>query len=137
MKSYTETLTVHTEKRRDLINITPQVKAAVQKSGFADGLALVSSYHINAAVIVCEDEPGLLQDLLDWLETLAPPRDDYKHSGKFESNAGVNLQVLLLHHQVMIPVLEGRLELGPWQSVFFAELDGGRPKRYVVKVIGE
>lgn len=137
MKTYTDTLTVQTQKSREFINITPQVKAAVQKSGFNDGIVVVSSLHVNAAIILCEDEPGLLEDLNAWLEQLAPRHENYKHGRKFESNAGVNLQALLLNHQVIVTVAEGRLDLGPWQSVFFVELDGGRPKRYIIKVLGE
>jgi secondary thiamine-phosphate synthase enzyme len=137
MKIHTDTLTVHTQKSRELINITPQVKAAVQKSGITDGLILVSSLHINAAVIVCEDEPGLLEDLNAWLDQVAPRHENYKHGRQFESNAGVNLQTLLLNHQAVIPLAEGRADLGPWQNVFFVELDGGRPKRYIIKVMGE
>jgi len=137
MKIHTDTLTVHTQKNRELFNITPQVKAAVQKSGITDGMVLVTSLHVNAAVIVCEDEPGLLEDLNAWLEQVAPRHDNYKHGKKFESNAGVNLQTLLLHHQVVIPLAEGRADLGPWQNVFYVELDGGRPKRYTIKVMGE
>lgn len=137
MKVYSETLTVHTEKSRELINITPQVKAALQRSGFSEGIVVVISLHVNAAIIICEDEPGLLQDLDAWLEQLAPRHENYQHGRKFESNAGVNLQTLLLNHQLMVPIAEGRLDLGPWQNVFFVELDGGRPKRYTVKVLGE
>lgn len=137
MKLYSETLTVQTDKHRELFDITPQVKAALQKSEIHAGMALVSSLHINAAVIVHEDETGLHEDLWAWLDKLAPCGDDYRHGHKFDSNAGVNLQALLLHHQVVIPVAEGRLDLGPWQSVFFVELDGGRPKRYTIKLLGE
>jgi len=137
MKIYSETLTVRTDKKREIFNITPQVKAALAKSAFHEGIVLVSSLHISAAVIVHEDETGLHEDLFAWIDQLAPRRDDYRHGSKFESNAGINLQTLLLHHQVMIPIAEGRLDLGPWQNVFFLELDGGRPKRYTIKVLGE
>jgi secondary thiamine-phosphate synthase enzyme len=93
--------------------------------------------HSNAAIIVSDDEPGLLEDLQAWLEQLAPEREDYKHRGRFESNTGIHLQSLLLHHQVVVPFTEGRLDLGPWQFVLFAELDGQRPKRVVIKAMGE
>ena len=137
MKIYTDTLTVQTQKAREFINVTPSVKAALQKSGFTDGAVIVTSLHVNAAIIICEDEPGLLEDLDAWLERTAPRHDQYKHERKYESNAGVNLQTLLLKNSVIVPITEGRLELGPWQAVFFVELDGGRPKRYVVKILGE
>jgi secondary thiamine-phosphate synthase enzyme len=137
MKIYTDTLTLQTPKARELFNVTPELKAALQKSGFTDGVVIVTSLHVNAAIIVCEDEPGLLQDLDAWLEQMAPRHDNYKHERKYESNAGVNLQTLLLNNSVIVPITEGRLELGPWQAVFFVELDGGRPKRYVIKILGE
>lgn len=136
MKVYSETLTVQASQRRELINITEQVKAAQKRSEVTEGIALVSALHINAAIIVHEDEPGLHEDFWAWLDQVAPEREDYKHGKKFESNAGVNLRALLLRHQAVVPIAEGRLDLGPWQSVFFVDLDGGRPKRYTIKVLG-
>jgi secondary thiamine-phosphate synthase enzyme len=137
MKIYTDVLTFQSAKKREFINITPQVKLALEKSAFRDGIILVSLTHSNAAIIVSDDEPGLLDDLQAWLEQLAPEREDYKHRGRFESNTGIHLQSLLLHHQVVVPFTEGRLDLGPWQFVLFAELDGQRPKRVVIKAMGE
>src|ERR1700733_231556 len=137
MKIYTDVLTFQSAKKREFMNITPQVKLALEKSGFRDGIVLVSVTHSNAAIIVSDDEPGLLDDLQAWIEQLAPEREDYKHRGRFESNTGIHLQSLLLHHQVMVPFTEGRLDLGPWQFVLFAELDGQRPKRVVIKAMGE
>jgi secondary thiamine-phosphate synthase enzyme len=113
------------------------VRAAMEKSGFRDGIILVSALHANAAVIVNDEEPGLLEDVGVWLDKLAPVSDHYKHKGHFESNSGVHLQSLLLHHQAMVSFSEGRLDLGPWQSILYAELDGQRPKKIVVKVMGE
>jgi secondary thiamine-phosphate synthase enzyme len=137
MKIYTDVLTFQSAKKREFINITQQVKAALEKSAFRDGIVLVSVTHSNAAIIVSDDEPGLLSDLQAWIEQVAPEREDYKHRGRFESNTGVHLQSLLLHHQVVVPFTEGRLDLGPWQYVLFAELDGQRPKRVVIKAMGE
>jgi secondary thiamine-phosphate synthase enzyme len=137
MKIYTDVLTFQSAKKREFINITPQVKLALEKSAFRDGIILVSVTHSNAAIIVSDDEPGLLEDLQAWIEQLAPEREDYKHRGRFESNTGIHLQSLLLHHQVVVPFTEGRLDLGPWQFVLFAELDGQRPKRVVIKAMGE
>lgn len=137
MKIYTDVLTFQSAKKREFMNITPQVKLALEKSGFRDGIILVSVTHSNAAIIVSDDEPGLLEDLQAWLEQLAPEREDYKHRGRFESNTGIHLQSLLLNHQVVVPFTEGRLDLGPWQYVLFAELDGQRPKRVVIKAMGE
>lgn len=137
MKIYSEQITLQTKALREFINLTSQVKAAMEKSGFRDGVILVSSLHSNAAVIVSDDEPGLLEDLQEWLDKLAPVREDYKHQGRFESNAAVHLQGLLLHHQAIVAFSEGRLDLGPWQYILFADLDGQRPKRILVKVMGE
>ena len=137
MKIYNEQLTLQTKNKREFVNITPQVKAAMEKSSFRDGIILVSVLHSNAAVIVNDDEAGLLEDLQSWLEQAAPERDDYKHRGRFESNTGIHIQSLLLHHQVIVSFAEGRLDLGPWQFVLFAELDGQRPKKILMKVMGE
>lgn len=137
MKIYSEQITLQTTKAREVVNITNQIKAPMEKSSFRDGMILASSLHSNSAVIVNDEEPGLLEDLDTWLRQLAPPRDDYKHQGRFESNSAVHFQSLLLHHQVVISFSEERLDLGPWQSVLFIELDGLRPQRIVVKVMGE
>jgi len=137
MKIYNEQLTLQTNSKREFVNITPQVKAAMEKSSFRDGIILVSVLHSNAAIVINDDEAGLLEDLQSWLEQVAPEREDYKHRGRFESNTGIHLQSLLLHHQVVVSFSEGRLDLGPWQFVLFAELDGQRPKRITVKVMGE
>ncbi len=137
MKIHTDYMTVHTKQSREFINITSNVKVAMEKSGIRDGIILISTLHANSAVFVNDEEPGLLQDVAEWLEKLAPRRDDYKHGSKFESNAGVHLQSLLARHQVLVPISDGKLELGPWQQVIYAELDGLRPKRILIKVLGE
>lgn len=137
MKIHSDYLTIQSKQKREFVNITPNVKAALEKSGMRDGFVLVSALHANAAVFVNDEEPGLLEDLEAWLEKLAPYRDDYKHATRVESNASAHLQSLLLHHQVLVPVSDGRLELGPRQSVIYAELDGLRPKRILIRVMGE
>ena len=137
MKIYNEQITLQSQKAREVFNITSQVKAAMEKSSFRDGIILVSSLHSNSAVIVNESEPGLLEDLDAWLNRLAPLTGAYKHQGRFESNSAIHFQSLLLHHQVIVAFNEARLDLGPWQSVLFVELDGLRPKRILVKVMGE
>jgi len=137
MKIYNEQITLQSQKAREVFNITSQVKAAMEKSSFRDGIILVSSLHSNSAVIVNDSEPGLLEDLDAWLNQLAPLTGAYKHQGRFESNSAIHFQSLLLHHQVIVAFNEGRLDLGPWQSVLFVELDGLRPKRILVKVMGE
>jgi secondary thiamine-phosphate synthase enzyme len=137
MKIYNEHITLQSQKPREVFIITPQVKAAMEKSGFRDGIILVSSLHSNSAVIVNDNEPGLLEDIDAWLGQIAPVRDDFKHKGRFESNAAIHFQSLLLHHQAIVAFTEAKLDLGPWQSVLFVELDGLRPKRILVKVMGE
>ncbi len=137
MKIHSDYMTVHSKEKREFINITSNVKAAVEKSGIRDGIILVSALHANSVVFVNDEEPGLLQDIGEWLEKLAPQRDDYKHSSRFESNAGVHLQSLLAHHQALVSISDAKLELGPWQQVIYAELDGQRPKRILIKVMGE
>lgn len=137
MKIHNDYMTVHTKQSREFMNITPNVKFAMEKSGIRDGLILVSTLHANSAVFVNDEEPGLLEDVNEWLEKVAPQGDDYRHGSKFESNAGVHLQGILAHHQVVVPICDGKLELGPWQQVIYAELDGQRPKRILIKVLGE
>lgn len=136
MKSYTEYLTFNTKNRRELIRITEDVKRIVEKSGIKEGLCLVSSMHLTASVIVQDDEEGLHQDIWEWLEKLAPFREDYKHHRTGEDNGDAHLKNLLTHLQVILPVTNGKLDLGPWQEIFYAEFDGQRRKRVIVKVIG-
>ena len=137
MRIHNDYMTVQSKKKREFLNITPNVKAAMEKSGIRDGVILVCALHVNSAVLVNDEEAGLLQDVDAWLEKVAPHRDDYKHGAKFESNASAHLQAILVHHQVLVPISEGKLELGPWQQVIYAELDGLRPKRILIKVMGE
>jgi len=137
MKFHTEYLTFNTKKHREYIHLTPQVEAAVEKSGVQEGLALVSAMHITAAVFVNDHEEGLLADIDEWLEKLAPFRKDYRHHKTGETNGDAHLKNLLLHHEVLLPITKGRLDLGPWQRVFYGEFDGQRPKRLIIKVMGE
>lgn len=137
MKSHTEYLTFHTRKHREYINITGQVDEALHKSGVREGLVLVSAMHITASVYVNDAEDGLIADIDEWLEKLAPYRDDYRHHGTGETNGDSHLKNLLMHHQVLLPVTAGKLDLGPWQQVYYAEFDGQRKKRVIIKIIGE
>jgi secondary thiamine-phosphate synthase enzyme len=137
MRFHTEYLTFHTRKRREYIHITPQVEAAVHKSGIREGMVLVSAMHITAAIYVNDNESGLIHDIDRWVEQLAPTRPDYQHHQTGEDNADAHLKSLLLHHEVILPVTNGRLDLGTWQRVFYAEFDGQRNKRVIVKVMGE
>lgn len=137
MKVHTEYLTVHTKKHREYIHLTPQVDAIVKKSGIKDGMVLVSSMHITAGVYVNDNESGLIEDIDEWLENLAPFRKDYQHHETGESNGDSHLKALLIHHEVIIPITAGNLDLGTWQRIFYAEFDGQRDKRLIVKVMGE
>jgi secondary thiamine-phosphate synthase enzyme len=135
MKAHTEYLTFHTKARRELVRLTPRLEDILEKSGIVEGFMLVSAMHITAGVFVNDDEGGLHEDIWKWLEHLAP-RADYKHHRTGEDNGDAHLKSLLVHHEVMLPVTKGALDLGPWQQVFYAEFDGQRDKRLIVKVLG-
>ena len=137
MKFHTEYLTFHTPEHREYINITAQVRKAVEKSGIQEGMALVSAMHITAAVYVNDAEDGLILDIDEWLEKLAPYRRDYRHHRTGEDNGDAHLKNLIMHHQVIVPITAGKLDLGPWQQVYYAEFDGQRRKRLIIKVMGE
>ena len=137
MKFHTEYLTLHTKTKRAYVHLTPQVEAALKKSGIKDGMILVSAMHITAGVWVNDAEDGLISDIDEWLEQLAPFRQDYRHHRTGETNGDSHLKSLLVHHEVIVPVTAGRLDFGPWQQVYYAEFDGRRPKRVIIKVMGE
>jgi secondary thiamine-phosphate synthase enzyme len=137
MKAATEYLWFTTRTKRDYINITSRVQEIVTGSGIREGMALVSAMHITAGVYVNDAEDGLIQDIDEWLEHLAPYRDGYRHHRTGETNGDAHLKSLLVHHEVIVPVTNGALDLGPWQQVYYAEFDGMRRKRLVVKVLGE
>ena len=137
MKSHTEYLWFNTKKHREYINITPKVEAAVSASGVREGMVLVSAMHITAGVWVNDAESGLLADIDEWLEQLAPYRDNYRHHRTGETNGDSHLKNLLVHNQVILPITDGKLDLGPWQQVYYAEFDGQRRKRAIIKVMGE
>jgi thiamine phosphate synthase YjbQ (UPF0047 family) len=153
MKSHTEYMTFETDERREFVRITEEVERAVETSGVAEGMVLVSAMHITAGVWVNDDEPGIQADTLEWLDKIAPPSwkapagavarellpegGDYRHHRGGEDNGDAHLKNLLTHHQVILPITEGRLDLGPWQAVFYCEFDGRRRKRLVIKVLGD
>jgi secondary thiamine-phosphate synthase enzyme len=136
MKTHTEYLYFHTKKRREIVLLTPQLEEIVQRSGIRDGFCFVSAMHITAAIYVNDLEEGLIADIQDWLEELAPARPNYRHHQTGEDNADAHLKSLLLHHEVTLPVTNGRLDLGTWQQIFYAEFDGQRRKRVIVKLMG-
>jgi thiamine phosphate synthase YjbQ (UPF0047 family) len=153
MKTHTAYRTFRTEQRREFVRITEDVAQAVRDAGIEEGMVLVAAMHITAAVWINDDEPGLQQDTLEWLDKLAPPSwkapanevarellpdpGDYRHHRGGEDNGDAHFKNLLVHHQVIVPVTEGQLDLGPWQQVFYCEFDGRRSKRLVIKVMGE
>ena len=153
MKSHTVYRTFQTENRREFVRITEDVADALRDSGISEGMVLVSAMHITAGVWINDDEPGIQADALEWLDKLAPPSwqkpanevarellpdpGDYRHHRGGEDNGDAHLKNLLVHHQVIVPVTEGQLDLGPWQAIFYCEFDGGRRKRLVIKVLGE
>jgi len=134
---HTEYLKFHTKSHMDYIHITPQVETIVKKSGVKEGIVLVSAMHITAGVYVNDNEPGLIEDIDERLEGLAPFRKDYKHHETGEDNGDSHLKALLIHHEVTLPITAGKLDLGTWQRIFYAEFDGQRDKRVIVKVMGE
>ncbi len=137
MKSTTEYLWFNTARHREYVNITNRVQEVVDKSGIREGMVFVSAMHITAGVYVNDAEDGLIQDIDAWLEQLAPFRRDYHHHRTGETNGDAHLKSLLIGHEVIVPVTAGQLDLGPWQQVYYAEFDGQRRKRLIIKVLGE
>lgn len=136
MKSFTKTFTMHTRARRELVRLTQDAAGVVQQSGIAEGMVLVSAMHITAGVFINDDEPGLHKDIWEWLDRLAP-KANYHHHHTGEDNGDAHLRNLIIGHQVIVPVTAGKLDLGPWQQLFYAEFDGQRDKRLLMKVMGE
>jgi secondary thiamine-phosphate synthase enzyme len=138
MKSYRKELWLDVKKRRDYINITPQVEACLAESGIGEGLLLCNAMHITASVFINDNEPGLHHDFEVWLEGLAPekPYSRYRHNG-FEDNADAHLKRSIMGREVVVAVTGGKLDFGPWEKIFYGEFDGKRRKRVLVKIIGE
>ncbi len=140
MKSRTEYLTFHLPARMAFENITPRVEAIVRASGVQEGLVLVNAMHITASVFINDDEPGLLEDYKKWLEELAPfdpSPQRYRHNRTGEDNADAHHKRQVMGREVVVAITAGKLDFGPWEQIFYGEFDGGRPKRVLVKVIGE
>ena len=138
MKTHTNYLTFNTKRRQEIIDITDEVEQCREAAGITDGFVLVSAMHISASVFVNDHEPGLWQDILDWLEQSIAPWDPkrYRHNETGEDNAAAHLRSLTIGHEVIVPVTGGRLDLGPWQRIFYGEWDGRRPKRVILKAMG-
>ncbi|MBU4128933.1 secondary thiamine-phosphate synthase enzyme YjbQ [bacterium] len=137
MKSYKEEVWFNTKRKRELINITPQVAEAVRKSKVKEGFCLVNAMHITASVFINDNESGLHQDFLEWLEKLAPYGKAYKHHQTGEDNGDAHLKRTIMGREVVVAITEGRLDFGPWEQIFYGEFDGQRRKRVLVKIIGE
>ena len=137
MRAHTEYLWFNTKKKREFINITPEIEKALRKAKIEEGMVLASAMHITAGVYINDAEDGLIEDIEEWLEKLAPFRADYRHHQTGEDNGDAHLKNLIIGHQVIVPVTKGKLDLGPWQQVFYAEFDGRRRKRVLLKVMGE
>ena len=136
MKSKTEYLWFNTKKHRDYINITTEVENVVSESEVQEGFVLVAAMHITAGVYINDAEDGIINDMDEWLEKLAPFKHDYRHHRTGETNGDSHLKNLLIGHEVIVPITNGRLDMGPWQQIFYAEFDGQRRKKLIVKVIG-
>jgi len=137
MKCATEYLWFETQKPREYINITGKVRDIVRRSGVREGMVLVSAMHITAGVYVNDAEDGLIQDIDEWLERMAPFNARYRHHRTGETNGDAHLKSLLIHHEVIVPITGGDLDFGPWQQIYYAEFDGQRRKRLIIKVMGE
>jgi secondary thiamine-phosphate synthase enzyme len=138
MKSWTEYLWFQTAKRQEFMNITGRIQEALHKSGIREGLCLVNAMHITASVFINDEERGLHQDFLQWLEKLAPHTpDSYQHNLTGETNADAHLKRTVMGREVVVAVTDSRLDLGPWEQIFYGEFDGQRRKRVLVKIIGD
>lgn len=139
MKSITRYLTLNTSKRMELINITSQVRKAVEESQVKEGLCLVNAMHISASVFINDNESGLHYDFENWLEKLAPhnPIEQYKHNDTGEDNADAHLKRQVMGREVVVAITSGKLDFGPWEQIFYGEFDGQRPKRVLIKILGE
>ena len=138
MKSYRKELWFNTRKKVELINITPQVEEAVRESGIKEGLCLVNAMHITASVFINDDEEGLHDDFLEWLAEMAPyDPGRYKHNLTGEDNAHAHLKRQVMGREVVVAITDGKLDFGPWEQIFYGEFDGQRPKRVLIKIIGE
>jgi len=137
MKTHTKYLTVKTKELREIVNITELVEDAVEESGVSEGLCLVNAMHITSSVFINDNESGLHQDFMTWLEGLAPEKPDYKHHRTGETNADAHLKRTIMGREVTIAITNGKLDFGPWEAIFYGEFDGQRDKRILIKIIGE
>ena len=137
MKTHTKYLTICTRKEKEIVNITELVEDAIIESGVKEGLCLVNSMHITSSVFINDNEPGLHQDFLTWLEEIAPEKPDYKHHRTGETNADAHLKRTIMGREVVVAITKGQLDFGPWETIFYGEFDGRRDKKVLIKIIGE
>ncbi len=137
MKNFTKKISVKTQKRREIVNITSHVEQAVRDSGIKEGICLVNSMHITSSVFVNDEESGLKQDFLKWLEDIAPQNPDYQHHQTGEDNADAHLKRTIMGREVVVAITQGQLDFGPWEQIFYGEFDGQRDKKILIKIIGE
>jgi len=137
MKTYTEYIWMNTKQKHEIVNITEKVREIIKESKIQEGFCLVSAMHITASIFVNDEESGLKQDFMEWLEKLAPFKPDYKHHKTGEDNADAHLRRTIMGHQVILPITKSNLDLGPWEQIFYGEFDGQRKKRIIIKVLGE
>jgi len=134
MKAYTKYIMIKTEKEKEIVNITDRVEEAVRKSGVKEGIVLVNSMHITSSVFINDEESGLKQDFMNWLEELAPEKLDYEHHKTGETNADAHLKRTIMGREVVVAITNNRLDFGPWEQIFYGEFDGRRNKRVLVKI---
>ena len=137
MKTYTRYLTIKTENEKQMLNITDKVEEAVKESGIKEGICLINSMHITSSVFINDEESGLKQDFLRWLEEIAPEKPDYLHHHTGETNADAHLKRTVMGREVVVAITKGELDFGPWEQIFYGEFDGRRQKRVLIKIIGE
>ncbi|UCH33681.1 MAG: YjbQ family protein [Armatimonadota bacterium] len=137
MKFATDYVWFNTKRPREYVNVTEDVERVVAEAGIREGMVLVSAMHITAGIYVNDAEPGIIQDIDEWADRLAPKGPDYHHHQTGEDNGDAHLKSILVHHQVIVPVTGGKLDLGPWQQIYYAEFDGRRRKRVIIKAMGE
>ena len=137
MKTHTDYLIMHTNKEKEIINITADVEAAVRESGVKEGLVLVNAMHITSSVFINDEESGLKRDFMRWLEKIAPDVPDYEHHQTGEDNADAHLKRTIMGREVVVAITKGKLDFGPWEQIFYGEFDGRRKKRVLIKIMGE
>jgi len=137
MKTYTDYLIMHTNKEKEIINITSDVEASVKESGVKEGLVLVNAMHITSSVFINDEESGLKRDFMRWLEKIAPDIPDYEHHQTGEDNADAHLKRTIMGREVVVAITKGKLDFGPWEQIFYGEFDGRRKKRVLIKIMGE